>query len=567
MNFNIFYGDTFIPELPKMLNKNFSTVQKGMDVFYDASLGVLLKPLTTTGKVQAANGQFVTVVVDNLVVKNQFTNLYDNNTTADYNFYKTYISDAEITRSAIDPSLSLWPYENPAYKFIDVNKPYYKIRNDSSILYLQNDNLSQIVGIILDPSLVSPTNKFRIALDPSGTLITADPSAINTFYMEFVCTAYDVSYGPTWTQYKYGISQAGSGGGGGTVGPGTIDTISRFDTTNTIGDSPLKMVGNTLKTYGIDTSTRVNIDASISQFGKEVTKYLTSLSPDTKTPVAVGGIPADTSVATLKGMTYEILWDTLLFPSVAPTLVAPDFAFTDNVASLLEIGSTISGTFTSIFDRGAILNGAVFQDYRSGLPNQYTFTDPSNNTLLIDASSSTLSNIQTINGYLVKIGTQTFTGKVYYDVGPQPLDNKGNASDSPLAPGSIGPTSTTFEGVYPLWATTSNITTPSPQAAVSMLAGNSIELTLVDEAGGQKQKFEIPTAWTGAPTNRPLVGVQQYNTIAHAWEYPGGTAGSSLLLWNTSSVNETVQGNSIPYTRFTYNNPAGRNSVQIMLMF
>jgi hypothetical protein len=226
----------------------------------------------------------------------------------------------------------------------------------------------------------------------------------------------------------------------------------------------------------------------------------------------------------------------------------------------------INPQFTASFSRGQILVSGNFQDYRSGLPNQYVFTDASANTLLIDVSSSSLSNIQTVNNYLVKIGSQSFTSTIYYDAGPQPYDNKGNPYGTPLSAGSVGPYSTSFEGVYPLFATTSNITTLTQQTLVSMLSGNNISMTLVAETGGNKQKFEIPTSWTGAPTNRPLVGVQQYNTFSSQWDTPGGSLAASLTLWSTSAVTESVQGNTINYTRYEYNG-TDRGSVQIRLVF
>ena len=309
-------------------------------------------------------------------------------------------------------------------------------------------------------------------------------------------------------------------------------------------------------------------DASAAFTGDVSTSHVwydTALDPSLAMPTAVGGIGAGTTVSQLYGTNVTSILNNLLFPTVAPTLNAPTYSFTDNIAALQEVGASISGTFSSSFSRGSIYNGATLQGPRSGLPSQYQFTDASANTLLVDLSTNLLTNNQTINGYTVKIGTQSFTGKVSYLVGPQPLDNKGNPSGSPLAAGSIGPYSTSVEGVYPLFATTVDIGTLTQQGLVSMLSGNNIDLTVVAESGN-KQKFEVPTAWTGAPTNRTLKGVMQWNTVSLAWEYPGGSQASSLLLWTTSAVTESVQANTINYTRYTYNG-TDRSSVQIRLVF
>lgn len=99
-----------------------------------------------------------------------------------------------------------------------------------------------------------------------------------------------------------------------------------------------------------------------------------------------------------------------------------------------------------------------------------------------------------------------------------------------------------------------------------MTTGNNICMNLVTEATPDKQKFEVPCAWLGAPTSRPLIGVCQWNTVSSAWEYPGGSAGASLALWTPSSSSETVQGNLIGYCRYTYNG-VDRSSVCIRLVF
>jgi len=303
--------------------------------------------------------------------------------------------------------------------------------------------------------------------------------------------------------------------------------------------------------------------------------YDPALDPSLAMPNTVGGIPAGTTVYDLQGDSLRSILNDLLFPTVNPTYVAPSGSFNDNVANLQEIGAMINPQFTASFSRGQILVSGNFQDYRSGLPNQYVFTDASANTLLIDASSTSLSNIQTVNNYLVKIGTQSFTSRIYYDAGPQPYDNKGNPYGTPLSAGSVGPYSTSFEGVYPLFATTSNITTLTQQTLVSMLTGNNISMTLVAETGGNKQKFEIPTAWTGAPTNKPLLGILTYNSVSGNYEYQGGlnlpsTIAAdriiSITYWTIFAVTETVSGNTINYTRYEYNG-TDRGSVQIRLVF
>jgi hypothetical protein len=89
-------------------------------------------------------------------------------------------------------------------------------------------------------------------------------------------------------------------------------------------------------------------------------------------------------------------------------------------------------------------------------------------------------------------------------------------------------------------------------------------MNLVPETGGDKQKIDIPDKWLSQP--RPLVGIQQYNTVSASWEYPGGNAASSLLLWNISTNTHTIAGISENYTQYTYNG-TDRSSTQIRLIF
>jgi len=188
------------PELPKIFNNNFIATKQYLDIFYDGSLGILIVPLETTGRVKSARGEFVTAIVDNLIVKKQFTNLLVNVTTADSDYYNTYIGVVENYRVA-DPS----SFENQAFKYIDVNKPYYKIANDVSIAFLSN-NLGQQIQLLFDTSTAS--DSFNILMDPSinGSYTTISIAAADASitWMTLIATEFDASWGTTWTIKQYG---------------------------------------------------------------------------------------------------------------------------------------------------------------------------------------------------------------------------------------------------------------------------------------------------------------------------------------------------------------------------
>jgi len=205
--------DTFIPEMPRLLNENFDAFKAYMDIFYNESTGILIKPLQTTGQVSATQGKFVTLTADNLVVKNQYTNVYSNITTADYDWYTAY--------SGLDASLrdaSTW--ENALFKYIDVNKPYYKINNNDVALggkiALKSENISQVVELIFNAT--DPVNPYRILLNPvTGDTYDIAAGDSSSQWISLICIGYDPSYGSSWQPYHFGrdSSTAGGGGGGG----------------------------------------------------------------------------------------------------------------------------------------------------------------------------------------------------------------------------------------------------------------------------------------------------------------------------------------------------------------
>lgn len=209
MDWSQIYLDTFIPELPKYWNGNFASFKRYLDVFYDESRGILIKPLETTGRVKGARGEFVTAVVDNLIVRNQFTNLYGNITTIDSDFVNAFNGDDVSTRIATSEASTnyIWPYEPSAYSWVNVNQPYFKIGNDVSYGF-QNNNLGQEFRVIFNTE-VSTTSPYTLLLESStgGTInLTVNSSDADLAWVILITTAWDASFGPTWTVKEYGGS-------------------------------------------------------------------------------------------------------------------------------------------------------------------------------------------------------------------------------------------------------------------------------------------------------------------------------------------------------------------------
>lgn len=199
MDLTKMYITTPFAQYPKIFNDNFNNVNKYLDLFYDSSNGIIIVPVQTTGRIKGTKGEFNTIVVDNLIVRNQYTNLYDNNTSADVDYYNTYVQGSTTPRIA-----NASTNENLKFKYIDVNKPYYKINNDVSLAFLSN-NLGQEFQLLFDVSTIG--RPFNILLDPSynnnyKTLVISatDSSAV---CMTLIAVEYDVSWGTTWAIKNY----------------------------------------------------------------------------------------------------------------------------------------------------------------------------------------------------------------------------------------------------------------------------------------------------------------------------------------------------------------------------
>jgi hypothetical protein len=406
---------------------------------------------------------------------------------------------------------------------------------------------------LIDPSSWKDANGNNWLYNGAIVGVANDPSTTrNGIYLLLDATHY-TSAG-SWSNAS-GVS--GGAGNGENIGNG--DASIFYDLSGSYLRFRTLKAGSGMK---IDVSSDIIIfDSS----GAGMT-YQSTLDPSLSMVTAVGGYPSGTTVNSLLGDSFTEFVDTLLFPTVNPTYVLPTNVFSTNATTLQTVAASISITSTATFSKGSILIGSSFQNYRSGNPINYNYSDPSGNTLIQDVSSASLTNIQTINGYKVLVGYQTFSNNVQYAIGPQPLDNKGMPYGSPLPAGTSSTINVILEGVYPLFATTVSIGTLTQQTLVSMCTANNTQFTMAAESGGNKQTFDIPDAWLGYPTSRPLVGVGTYNTVSGTWDHQGGTQATSLTYWTTSAVTHTISSILTNYTRYTYNG-TDRSSAIIRIEF
>ena len=299
------------------------------------------------------------------------------------------------------------------------------------------------------------------------------------------------------------------------------------------------------------------VDASVTAY------YNTALDESIITYFPVGGYSIDVSVGSLYRNTVTKMWDDLLFPIIDPTFISPSLNFTTDISSLQEIGDLVTISFTSIFDKGEIYINTSNQDFRSGNPLNYNYTDPSGNTLLTDVSSNLLINNPSINNYLVTTGVQSFTNNVNYSTGPQPIDSRLDNFSTPLVAGTTSNNIISIEGIYPLFATTSDISTYLNQSYVSMITGDNIEFNLVSESSIYKQSFSIPWDWINL---RPLYSIETYNTLSNNWEYQGESSTNSLTYWTSDISTRIIQALDVSYYNYVYNGP-NRSLINIRIKF
>ena len=245
-------------------------------------------------------------------------------------------------------------------------------------------------------------------------------------------------------------------------------------------------------------------------------------------------IPSGTTFA---NKTFPEMMDLMLYPELDPTLTNPSNTFSISPSGLREIGETIATiTLSATFNKGSISPAYGTTGFRSGDPNNYVYTG----TGATDNASTALTDTETVSSYTVLQGSNSWTGAVAYDAGPQPKTSKDNDFSSPLPAGTTSVITRTITGVYPAFATTSAIGTLTKQSLQVMTT--YIQVSMVAETGnGDKQTIDIPDAWS------TITGLQQYNTLSGTWD------AIALSSFTTSATTQTIQGNSVNYTKYAYN--------------
>jgi hypothetical protein len=239
---------------------------------------------------------------------------------------------------------------------------------------------------------------------------------------------------------------------------------------------------------------------------RQVLSYNTFLEPTLAMPIAVGGIPAGTTVTDLYGDTFIDLFNELLFPTVQPTYTIPTISIGGVSNSIAEVGSTISlsltatgvkndaGVFTQLQllrDNSVIFTSSILSVApTTNVPNQFGYANPNNPNQIYTIVPTPYLEVFTLPAPL---NSNTFTTTVYnsrgsYDAGLPKQGNKGSVdSRLPLvrnvnAPqaGSTSYNSVTYTytNIYPyFWGVSSTQPTPSGIAALISSGAATKELS------------------------------------------------------------------------------------------
>ena len=266
--------------------------------------------------------------------------------------------------------------------------------------------------------------------------------------------------------------------------------------------------------------------------------------------VAAGNIAVGSK---LEDLTLQEFAERLLTKEINPVITQPSasIAISGLAAGLQEIGTQATLSFTSTFNRGKVAKGwgdkATMNGYYSGLPTTYTYTGPS---LPSDAvSSSALTDSQSAADYIVTEGAQSWKVAVAYGAGDyQPVTNYGNNYSTKCAAGTSTSNTITITGVYPVYATTANITTLTKQ---SLMAKGNIQKQMAGETASDKWTVQYPAAWGDAK------GFQVADVGSTNFNYMGGGQAQSLALWTKSETTVDVNDNAtdVAYKQYKFNGP------------
>lgn len=252
--------------------------------------------------------------------------------------------------------------------------------------------------------------------------------------------------------------------------------------------------------------------------------YESSLDPSVATVEKLGGIEAGTTVENLTGKSYDEIFDTLIFPTVNPTFVAPSASITlKSYNATQEIGATAPtvDNFNTSFNPGAINLAGKKQNNRAGAQ------DSANSKVLYSSSK-----VEALPAKVVS-GTMSYYYRAAYAQGPQPKDSKGNNYQSPLAAGSVDSGAVNVTGYRPSYyglVSTNNITADVIKGMTKNISAKKT-IKVSGPIAEQYICFAAPAGWT-------VSNIKDSNNFDVTSSYTTSTVSVTCL--DGTAVNYTV---------------------------
>lgn len=222
-----------------------------------------------------------------------------------------------------------------------------------------------------------------------------------------------------------------------------IATVSGFTLTDGAGNNiPIIATGGT----NYDVLTYLNGKIRLEPVSGVTGSAYSGNSPTTCT---VGGLVSGTSI---NGCSISCIIQDIVAPPLNPTIISPSIGFTISPSSVLyEVGSTISVTGCTVFDRGSInpaYCGAC--NKRSGSAVCYEYNVWGVPTCVV---SSLPNNSILFSPYQAAPGTvNTLTSKVWYSSGCTPAYNsQGGVYSAALSSGCTSISTINITGIYPYY--------------------------------------------------------------------------------------------------------------------
>lgn len=261
-----------------------------------------------------------------------------------------------------------------------------------------------------------------------------------------------------------------------------------------------------------------------------------------------GDIKAGTKLSELNGKTYAYFIDAILFPTIAPTFVAPSASLSlmnyETANGVVKVGAAAPGEakFNKKLNKGSIMLNGVKQNDRAGDVDASASFVYVNNSITNTTLPSTIA-----------LGNTTYTWRAYYKEGPQPYNNKGEEYGTPLASGYTDSNAITINGTLPWFATTSGATIQEQK----LIAWNAYS-----------GKMETPE-FTLVPTETSpqIIFVPRKITNIYIKDINSG----NFIETDTTSYVRTTENiliNDVEYEYHTYTyNGAGRGDITLKIKF